>query len=105
MSLWDRIFKFKPSPPQVNVSALRQGLVVKMLPGAHTKKPYYAYIEYYDAKAEKGSLKMILSIPNIEHKYEIKNGTSEWDYHTHRMEIVGPRDSGNEHLLYYQKFD
>lgn len=95
-NLWDRIRKTLLLVPD---SEIKNGLVIKMAPGYHTRKPYYVEVLFFYPEAKEGQLKMITGIPG-QHRLSMVVG-SNWEYHHKRMEIIGMKSEFG-HLLHNQ---
>jgi uncharacterized OB-fold protein len=84
----------------VDVNQFSVGQILKMSPGAHTKKPYYVIVVYFNGNAKHGQIIMTTSIPG-QHECNMVVG-SNWEYHHKRMTIIAT-ESSHSHLLYNQK--
>lgn len=73
----------------ISISELYVGLIIKMAPGYHTKKPYYVEVVYLNKNARQGERLMTTNIPG-QHKCDMKIGEN-WNYHHSRMTIMGPK--------------
>jgi len=97
----EKYFEVLKKSPVIALNSFREGMILEMSAGYHTRKPYYVEVIYFNPQAGYGDIIMTTNIPG-KHSLDMRIGNN-WEYHYRRMTFIGyKREFG--HLLKNQKF-